>query len=58
VARPKEVVVKVAWAWLPEPESVPVPRVVPPSRKVIVPVGVGPVEELVTVAVKVRLCPG
>jgi hypothetical protein len=48
-------VVNVAW---PEPLSVPVPSVVAPSLKVIVPVGVPlPGALTVTVAVKVTDCP-
>jgi len=39
------------------PDSVPVPRVVAPSRNVTVPVGVATVVLPVTVAVKVTLCP-
>jgi len=40
------------------PESVPVPRVVAPSRKVTVPDGVpAPGANAATVAVKVTLCP-
>jgi hypothetical protein len=49
-----EVVEKVAT---PDEFSVSVPRLVVPSRKVTVPVGVLVPEDAVTVSVRVRLCP-
>jgi hypothetical protein len=49
-----EVVEKVAT---PDEFSAPVPRLVVPSRKVTVPVGVPAPEDADTVAVRVRLCP-
>jgi hypothetical protein len=45
------------YVAIPEPFSVPVPRVVVPLRKVTAPVGVGAPDVPVTVAVKVTLDP-